>query len=526
MEHSPLGENMEKAFESKILNKIFKVIIDISTNNRLLSILNSSKTTLFGKLIQKIIDYSLIPIDYKLFDEHQGAKQAFLGERLAKKYKTVFGGYLIEFIKKYLRDWHVRQQKNTRIRPPLRKLNDIKKTYKGWNQKKAYLQPDWTIFPENKIENIKIFDKDELTPFERIDRLIKGKSVDRVAFGPQFEWAVPFFGGSNLWKHCYDGIETGWAQLNAWIRAGGMDFLPTGFGLGAYSLPYPDTHSRFFYNWTYPSDNVVPQFVEKKILRTYDDLYNYGMSGLAQEITKRMIRDVFITIREFLYLNKVKMHYFGKYYDQFYPYAEGLFAVWDILPMWRGMIPFMKDTLKRPEVVKEAFNFLNKPMTDLMIKLGKLINGKIALVGNSRGSNSYVSPQLFRELYWPSMKYTLNKLIENNIIPMCHLDNDWTENMSVFVEELPKRSCIFHLDQVDLVEIHEIVGDHFCLMGGMSPALLVYGSSEKVEMETKRYIDNIARDGLIIASGCEYPADTPAKNLYAQKTAIKKYGFF
>ena len=39
-------------------------------------------------------------------------------------------------------------------------------------------------------------------------------------------------------------------------------------------------------------------------------------------------------------------------------------------------------------------------------------------------------------------------------------------------------------------------------------------------------IENIGEDGLIIASGCEYPADTPIQNVFAQKRAIKKFGFF
>ncbi|MCP4760342.1 MAG: hypothetical protein GY870_01090, partial [archaeon] len=219
-------------------------------------------------------------------------------------------------------------------------------------------------------------------------------------------------------------------------------------------------------------------------------------------------------------------HYFGPYKNQFFPYAQGMFAIWDLLPMWRSMIPFMRDMRRKPEAVLEAFEFLNKPFTDMMIGMCKLGKAKIALFGNSRGSSTWVSPKMFEELYWPSMKYSFEQCFKNNIIPMCHFDNDWTENMPFLMEKLPKRSCVMHLDQVDLVEVHEITGDHFALMGGMSPALLVNSSPEKVEAETKRYIENIGEDGLMIASGCEYPADIPVQNVYAQKRAIKKYGFF
>ena len=98
--------------------------------------------------------------------------------------------------------------------------------------------------------------------------------------------------------------------------------------------------------------------------------------------------------------------------------------------------------------------------------------------------------------------------------------------MVFFAENLPKRSCIFHLDQVDLVKVHELIGDHFCFMGGMSPSLLVHGTANQVEAAAKRYIEDIGEDGLIISSGCEMPFDTTVQNIYALKRAIKKYGYF
>ncbi len=194
--------------------------------------------------------------------------------------------------------------------------------------------------------------------------------------------------------------------------------------------------------------------------------------------------------------------------------------------MARGLVPFMKDLVKHPDDVIAAFEFVNRPLTDLMIQFGKLTKARTALIGNSRGSNTWIPRKMFEQVFWPSMKYTFQECFKNGIIPMCHLDNNWTDNMAFFVENLPKRSCIFHLDQVDLVKVHEITGDHFCLMGGMSPALLVHSSPEKVEAETRRYIEAIGHDGLIVASGCEYPADTPIQNVYAQKRAILKYGFY
>ncbi|MHA1313904.1 MAG: uroporphyrinogen decarboxylase family protein [Candidatus Helarchaeota archaeon] len=527
MEHAEQGELMERAFESRLFNKVFNFLIRFSTSDRVLTVLRGASGGKVLRLQREIVDILSTRIDKRLFDDVAGAKDAFVGKITGSKYRSVLGGFVWELASKYVRDWTKRQQSKTRIDPPKRHLRPVKKTYLGWKKLRDELQPGWEVFPKDAKNGIvKVLPDDVMSPSERVQRLIQGKSTDRVGFGPQWDWGIAFMGGSNLWKFCYDGIETGWASLNVWLRIGGCDYLPFSSGLAAYSHPFPEAHSRFFYNWGYPSDDAVPQFIEKTILKTYDDLFNHGMSGLAREITKRMIRDFLILVREISYSGKVRKQYFGPYERQFFPYSELIFYTWDILPMWRGVVPFMMDMRRQPEAVLEAFEFLNKPLTDMMIKLGKLSKARTALFGNSRGSNSFISPKQFEEFYWPSMKYSFEQCFKNGIIPMCHFDNDWTLNMPFFAEKLPKRSCIFHLDQVDLVKVHELIGDHFCLMGGMSPGLLVRGSPTKVEEETRRYIENIGEDGLVIASGCEIPMDIPVQNIYAQKRAIQKYGTF
>ncbi|MHA1684305.1 MAG: uroporphyrinogen decarboxylase family protein [Promethearchaeota archaeon] len=527
IEHSRHGNMMERSFESPFINKMVELLARASTSDDVLSIASKLPGSHVAKIIKWVLDPILIGIDNRIFNDTRGAKEAFLGTKRSSMFKSTLFGYLWTMISKYIGDWKKNQYYKKQVYPPRRKLYPLKKTFRGWKSLRDAVQPGWEVFPANpKRDVIKVFQEDTMMPRERIERIIAGKDTDRVSFGPQFDWAVPFMGGSNLWKFSYDGIETGWASLNTWIRIGGCDFIPQATGAAAYTVPFPDAHSRFFYNWTYPDDNLVPQFIEKEILKSYDDLRDNGIVGLAGDITRRMVRDTFLLARELIYNAKIINHYFGPYREQFFPYAQLMLSAWDLLPMWRGMVPFMRDMKKNPEAVIEAFDFINKPFTDLMINLGKFMKVKIALIGNSRGSSSWISPKMFEHIFWPSMKYSFDQCLKHDIIPMCHFDNDWTENMPFFAEHLPKRSCVFHLDQVDLVEIHDLIGDHFSLMGGMSPALLVHGSPSKVEAETRRYIKGAGSAGLIIASGCEYPADIPIANVFAQKRAIREHGFF
>lgn len=63
-------------------------------------------------------------------------------------------------------------------------------------------------------------------------------------------------------------------------------------------------------------------------------------------------------------------------------------------------------------------------------------------------------------------------------------------------------------------------------MGGLSPADICLSTPEQLEIKLRRYIEAIGNDGLILASGCEFPIDIPIANFQTYKRAIAKYGVF
>ncbi|MCP4763447.1 MAG: hypothetical protein GY870_16865, partial [archaeon] len=175
MEHSKNGPQMEKAFDSKLVNNIIDFMIGVSTNDNILSI-NRKFLKRGDKLgfIQKQIDNMVEPTN-GLFEDVQGAKEAFLGKKNAHKYKSVFGGYFLEFMTRYADDWEYRQKNKIVVPPPKRLLKPLKKTYSGWKKLRDELQPGWEVFPKDPSENIKIFENDSMSPYERVENIIKGK---------------------------------------------------------------------------------------------------------------------------------------------------------------------------------------------------------------------------------------------------------------------------------------------------------------------------------------------------------------
>ena len=97
--------------------------------------------------------------------------------------------------------------------------------------------------------------------------------------------------------------------------------------------------------------------------------------------------------------------------------------------MARSMIPFMKDLRKKPEEIIQIFEFLEPGLTELGLAIAKIAKAKFVLIGNSRGSSSWVSPKMFEEIFWPTQKATCEKIIKEGFKLCAHLDNDWTMNM-------------------------------------------------------------------------------------------------
>jgi len=96
-----------------------------------------------------------------------------------------------------------------------------------------------------------------------------------------------------------------------------------------------------------------------------------------------------------------------------------------------------------------------------------------------------------------------------------------------FVAELPDRSIIYHVDQGDITKTHRILGDRFCLSGGVSNVILAHGTPNDVRRRCKEVIDIAARDGgYIMDSSAIMQNDAKVENLKAMTDFTREYGVY
>ena len=518
--------------ENPLIDKLFNPIINILTKDRYLNLLYNYKTSRMQKIPKKLLDIITAKIERKLGITEE-TRYCLFGRKGSIGKRSSLAHLINPVISKYLDGWKKRQENKIQLPREIHKAGEIRNIWKGWKKLRDEVCPNFKVtFNPKKDKTIMIMPHDTMLPRDRINRLVEFKDVDRVGIGFAVSHAASVMGAQpshkigGLWQYTYGpGINMAKATINTWIRLGGLDFFPT--SMIPTAMPLPETHSPFYFDWKPPSDNIYEQFIEKELIKTYDQIYDWGLSSIAQEVSKWVVRQAFVGVREFIKSFMGINKYFGKsFMRSFADYTLSIFALWDVIPMARSMIPFMKDLRKKPEEIIEVFQFLEPGLTEIGLAIAKIARAKYVLIGNSRGSSSWVSPKMFEEVFWPTQKATCEKIIKAGFKLCAHLDNDWTENMH-YMLELPKHSGFFHLDQSNLPKVREIIGDHFCLMGNLQPSITCGSGPDRVYKETKKLIETCGQDGgYIVATGCEAPAIIPIENYYAVKRAIIDHGYY
>lgn len=184
---------------------------------------------------------------------------------------------------------------------------------------------------------------------------------------------------------------------------------------------------------------------------------------------------------------------------------------------------FMDDLMEEPELMDKVFEITMeytmktyKSMMDMTKPIG-------VWIGGWRTAPDMLSPALWERFVWPYLKAYGELCIENNVIPIFHLDSNWTSQLHRF-REFPAKKCILALDsKTDIRKAKEVLGDMMCILGDVPAELLAYSTPEEVYKHTTELIRDIGPTGYIVASGCDVPSDAKKENVLAMSRAASDF---
>lgn len=149
-----------------------------------------------------------------------------------------------------------------------------------------------------------------------------------------------------------------------------------------------------------------------------------------------------------------------------------------------------------------------------------------SIIWMHRGCVPFISHQDFDEIYWPTLKPIIEELWARGTQIILYAEGNWGHHLEAFAE-LPEKSIIFHCDKTDIFKAHEVLGDKFCISGGVPNLMLANGTPQEVRAECKKIIDGVAQDGgYIMDASALIMNDAKVENVQAMIDFTKEYGVY
>jgi len=143
-----------------------------------------------------------------------------------------------------------------------------------------------------------------------------------------------------------------------------------------------------------------------------------------------------------------------------------------------------------------------------------------------RGCVPFVSQGQFESHYWPTVKPIIEELWRQGHQTLFYAEGNWDHHLESF-SELPDSSIVYHVDRGDIYKTHKILGEKFCLSGGIPNVLLSHGEIPEIRDFCKKIIDSVARDGgYIMDASAIMQNDTKVENLKALTDFTREFGVY
>lgn len=190
------------------------------------------------------------------------------------------------------------------------------------------------------------------------------------------------------------------------------------------------------------------------------------------------------------------------------------------------------DMYRQPDNVKEACEVFARIFLEMAISTAKLNRIPIVFMPLHKGTalsrdgkGGFMSLKQFEEFYWPTLKKVMMGLIDEGLVPNLLIEGDYTSRLDI-IKDVPKGTCIYHFEDVDLHKAKEILGDHVCIRGSVPMKVMALGTTQDVRDYCKQLIDILGEGGGFIMDASMASEDVKPENMRAMIEFTKEYGVY
>ncbi|MFW6458086.1 MAG: uroporphyrinogen decarboxylase family protein [Halodesulfurarchaeum sp.] len=188
--------------------------------------------------------------------------------------------------------------------------------------------------------------------------------------------------------------------------------------------------------------------------------------------------------------------------------------------MLRGTRNAMIDIRKRPEKIKAASRAVMPMMKRMGTSGPKATGSPFVLFVLHKGADEFMSQDDFEEFYWPTLKETMEAVIDEGFVPLMFAEGSYDNRLDFLADNHPDGHTVWIFDRTDVRDAKEIIGDQVTVAGGVSTSLLKTGDPEKIRDHCERLIEEAGPDRFILSTSARiYRA--PRENLQAMIESVK-----
>ncbi|MHA2496676.1 MAG: uroporphyrinogen decarboxylase family protein [Candidatus Hodarchaeales archaeon] len=180
---------------------------------------------------------------------------------------------------------------------------------------------------------------------------------------------------------------------------------------------------------------------------------------------------------------------------------------------------FYIDLVKNPEYATDLLSYtseVTKTMSTFYIEAGMDI---IAIVDPVV---SQISPNMFDSYLKDEFSNIFSNIHSQDAFSSFFVCGDATKNLDLMCKSNP--NSIFVDENIDMVDAHEKLSKYNIILGGNIPltTTMLFGTQQDNMKYVVDLIDQIGKDNLIIAPGCDMPYDVPFENVIGVIEAVKE----
>ena len=192
----------------------------------------------------------------------------------------------------------------------------------------------------------------------------------------------------------------------------------------------------------------------------------------------------------------------------------------------RGYLGLVDDLFERRDKVLAACEALAPHLAHVAMTTADPARNVPIGLWMHRGGVPFVSPEVFENVYWATLKPIIQELWAAGHQTLFYAEGTWDHHLECFAE-LPDRSIVYHVDRGDIYKTRDVLGNKFCLSGGVPNTLLAQGTPEEVRQHCKDIIDGVAQEGgYIMDASAIVQNDAEVENIRAMTEATLEYGVY